>query len=67
MTDIVDCDWVTDGVVKPSRSLLHDHLMSQMMRVIDMHYHYDVIKGWHLAQIFNMVHDDALDLDRKNY
>ena len=49
------------------KSLLHDHLMSQMMRVIDMHSHYKLIQGWHLAQIFNMVHDDALDLDRKNY
>ena len=44
------------------KSRRHAHLMSQMMRVIDMHPHYKLIQGWHLAQIFNMVHDDALDL-----
>ena len=65
MTDIVDCDWVTDGVVKPSRSDRHAHLMGMMIRVIDMHSNYKFIQGRLLARHFNMVHDHDVDLDSK--
>jgi len=44
------------------KSRRHAHLMKQMIGVINMHSNYRVMQGWHLAQIFNMVHDDALDL-----